>query len=75
MEEEFRQDELSDDELEAIVGGVPWETGKELAEKLREVKSTIIKSDVDKNGRLEGDEIKSAGLEGYVKTGENARKI
>ena len=68
-------DELSEEELELVVGGIPWEDGKELAEKLRDARSKIIESDVDKNGLLQGEEIKNAGLEGYAKKEENTRKI
>ena len=68
-------DELTEEELELVVGGIPWEDGKELAEKLRDSKSRIIEADVNKDGKLVGDEITKAKLDGLVKHDESSRKI
>ena len=67
--------ELTEEELELVVGGIPWKDGKELAERLRDSKSRIIDADVNKDGKLVGDEITKAQLDGFVKSDENSRKI
>ena len=68
-------DELNENELESIIGGIPYESAKEMAEKLRDAKNRIIESDINKDGKLVGDEIKNAGLEDYTKINENSKSI